>query len=169
MGKGLPRSLSRGAEPRQEIVKKRIAINETMSFTGSTGVAVFATAAISDFVAGNVALLGAVANVTLTGPTSANLADDFQGDIGFGSTPASDATLSGADVDIVASTAIPAASAEVSTVRATGAAAILDNTDGSLEINMSVLLDADEVTNGETVDITVTGELWLIYSMLGDD
>jgi hypothetical protein len=170
MGKGLPRSLSRGPEAKQEIVRKRIAINETITFTGDSGNAIFGTAVVGDYVEGNVAHIAAVANLTLTGPTSDNLTDDFQGDVSFGTTPADDATLTGADVDIIASAAIPAATSEVAAVRATGSTtAVFDNTDGSLEINMNILLDADEVTDGEDVDITVTGELWLVYTMLGDD
>ena len=68
MGKGLPRSLSRGPEAKQEIVKKRIVINEAIEFTGSTGVAIFGTAVVGDYVEGNVAHIAAVANLTFTGP-----------------------------------------------------------------------------------------------------
>ena len=170
MGKGLPRSLGRGKNPIGKIKRKTITINEAMSFTGVTDTAVFATAVVGDFEEGNILTLGGVANLTFTGPTSANLADDFQGDVAVGSTPADDNTVTGADVDVIASTAIPAASSEVSSVRATGTSvAMLDNTDGSLEINLNVLLDANEVTNGETVEITVTGELEIAYIVLGDD
>lgn len=169
MGKGLPRSLGRGINPVGQIKRKTISIDETMSFTGSTGAAVFATAVISDFEEGNISLIGAVLNATLTGPTSADLVDTYEGDISVGTTPADDNTLTGADVDIVASTAIPAAVAEVATVRATGAASIVDNTDGSLEMNLNVLLDADEVTDAASVNIAVTGTLSIHYAILGDD
>ena len=170
MGKGFPRSLKRGPETRQELIKKRIVISAEMEFTGVTDTAVFATAVLSDFVEGNVFLLGAVANLTFTGPTSANLTNDYQGDVSIGAAPTADVTLNGAEVNIIPSTAIPAATAEVSSVRSTNATpVVLDNTDGSLEININVSLDANEVTNAEAVTITVTGDLWVVYTMMGDD
>lgn len=169
--KGLKRSLSRGAQATRDVVTVRLSINEALSFTGSTGVAVMATAPIAGLPEGNILLLGAVANLTFTGPTSADLADDFQGDYGLGTTPASDNTITGADVDIVGSTAIPAATSEVSAgVRGANATqAIIDNTDGSAELNLNVLLDADEVTNAVAVVVTVTGTVDVAYIVLGDD
>ena len=67
--------------------------------------------------------------------------------------------------------AIPAADAEVSAdVRAENATqAVIDNTDGSGELNLNVLLDADEVTDGETLNVSVTGTLDVAYTVLGDD
>lgn len=169
--KGLPRSLARANALTTPVKKITLAISEVMTFTGATGVVSMATAPISDFPEGNILLLGAVSNLTFTGPTSDNLTNDYQGDYGIGTTPASDATISAGDVDIIGATAIPAATGEVSAnVRATNAtAAILDNTDGSLEINLNVLLDANEVTDGESVDVTVTGTVDILYAALGDD
>lgn len=171
MGKGLPRSLGRTPAIDAPVKKMRLNVNESLSFTGATAAAVFATAVLSGLPEGNVQVLGAAANLTFTGPTSANLLDDFQGDYGLGTTPADDNTITAGDVDIIGSTAIPAATAEVSAgVRGVNATpAIFDNTDGSLEINLNVLLDADEVTNAETVAIAVTGTVDLIYTVLGDD
>ena len=171
MSKGLPRSLSRGDRARRSIVTARLTVAESMSFTGSTGVAVYATAPLESFPEGNILLLGAVANLTFTGPTSANLTNDFEGDYSLGTTPTADTTLSGTDADLVASTAIPAATAEVSAnVRGTNAVqAIIDNTGGTAEINLNVTLDADEVTNAATVAIAVTGTIDIAYVILGDD
>jgi len=171
MSKGLPRSLARGEAAKRPIVNVRLPINKELTLTGSTGVAVFATTVLAGLTEGNILLLGAVANLTFTGPTSANLADDFQGDFGIGSTPADDATISGADDDVIASTAIPAASSEVAgPVRVANATqSILDNTAGTGEINLNVLLDADEVTDGEDVVVTVSGSVDLAYIVLGDD
>lgn len=169
--KGLQRSLSRGRQATRDVVTVRLSLNEALTFTGSSGNAVEATAPIAGLPEGNILLLGAVANLTFTGPTSDDLADDFQGDYGLGTTPADDNTISGADVDIIASTAIPAATSEVSaSVRATNATqAIIDNTAGSAELNLNVLLDADEVTDAAEVVVTVTGTVDLAYIVLGDD
>ena len=171
MGKGLPRSLSRAKPLVAATQKLRITVNEAMTMTGDSGAAIDQTAVLAGLPEGNILLLGAVSNLTFTGPTSANLADDFQGDYGIGTTPADDNTISGADVDIIGSTAIPAATTEVSAnVRATNAtAAVLDNTAGTLEVNLNVLLDADEVTDAEDVVLTVTGTVDIVYSVLGDD
>jgi hypothetical protein len=169
--KGLQRSLSRASAARKDTNVARLVVTAALTFTGASGVAVFATSALAGLPEGNILLLGAVANMTFTGPTSANLANDFQGDFSLGTTPADDATLSGTDVDLIASTAIPAATAEVSAgVRATNATqAVIDNTDGTAEMNLNVLLDADEVTDGESVVITVTGTVDVAYIVLGDD
>ncbi len=171
MTKGLPRSLSRGTAMAQTTRKLRIAVNEAMSFTGVNATAIDQTAVLAGLPEGNILLLGAVSNLTFTGPTAATLADDFQGDYGIGSTPADDNTISGADVDIIGSTAIPAATSEVSAdVRATNATpVIIDNTAGTGEVNLNVLLDADEVDDTEVVVITVTGTIDIVYSVLGDD
>lgn len=173
MGKGLPRSMSRGAPQRQEIIKQHFVLDGlTFDITGTTSTAKSATAVVGDFPEGNILLLGAVAYVQVSGPGgSADLADNWEGDFSFGSAPTADATLNNAEVDIIPSTALAAATAEVSPLtRATNATqVILDNTDGSLEINFNFAIDADEVTNAETVSFTVTGILHVIYSVLGDD
>lgn len=171
MTKGLQRSLSRGPKATKDVVTERLVLNTVMAFTGETDAAVEATAYLANLPEGNILLLGAVANLTFTGPTSDDLANDFQGDFGIGTTPADDNTISGTDVDIVGSTAIAAATAEVSAGnRGTNATqAIIDNTAGTGEMNLNVLLDANEVTNAEEVSITVTGTVDLAYIVLGDD
>lgn len=173
MAKGLPRSLSRGSQAVQAITKRTIAVRSLeLTFTGATGVAVEATAVLEGLPEGNILLLGAVANLAFAGSGSdANLADDFQGDFGIGTTPADDNTISGADVDIIASTAIgPAVAEAIGTVRAANATqAIIDNTAGTAELNLNVLLDADEVTNAQDSVVTVDGEVYLAYIVLGDD
>jgi hypothetical protein len=172
MAKGYPRGLARGNKAKKDSNTIRLTLDEALTFTGATGAAVFATKALEGLPEGNILLLGAVSNLTFTGPTSANLANDFQGDYSIGTAPTADNDLSDTnEANIIASTPIPAATAEVSAnVRATNATqAIIDNTAGDMEVNLNVLLDADEVTNGEDVDITVTGTVDIAYIVLGDD
>ena len=171
MTKGLPRSLSRGPRAQRMVVKESLQIDVDLSFTGDDGVVVFATVPIAFLEEGNVLLLGAVANLTFSGPTSADLTNDFQGDYSLGSTATADITLGGTDVDVIGSTVIPAATAEVSAnVRGVNAAqAVINNTAAAGEINLNVLLDADEVTDAETVILTVTGTVDIAYIVLGDD
>jgi len=63
-----------------------------------------------------------------------------------------------------------AATARVSpVVRATGVtAAIFDNTDGSLEINLNLIID-DATISADDVEFTASGVLEIVYCVLGDD
>jgi hypothetical protein len=173
MSKGLPRSTGRGAPQAQEIIKQVIRVNAlAIEVDGASGVG-FGSAVAGGLPAGNILLLGAVSYLAFSGPTSAGLVDTWAGDYGVGTTPASDATISGADIDIIGSTEIAAATAEVSPrtrgvgVTATNAA-ILDNTDGSLEVNINLLVD-DANISADDIAMTVTGEIHLAYIVLGDD
>lgn len=169
--KGLPRSLSRGRGIDVPAKKLRLKLNVPLTFTGATGAAVFDTEAISGMEEGNVCIIGAVANLTFRGPTSDDLTNDFQGDFSLGTVATANTTLTGAKVNIIPSTAIAAATAEVSANNrgVLAAPVTLDNTDADLDIHLNVTLDADEVTNLEEVVITVTGTVDILYTVLGDD
>lgn len=172
MGKGLPRSMSRGAAQRQEVIKQNFVISGTVAVT-ATGAAVgWGTAVIGDLPKGNILLLGAVAYVQLAGSgADANLDATWDGDFSIGTAPTADVTLSGAEIDIIGSTALGAATAEVSPrVRAVNATqAIFDNTDNSLELNLNVLVDAANIVDGATVNLTASGVLQLAYIVMLDD
>ena len=172
MGKGLPRSMSRGAPQRQEIVRQVVKINHAVAVT-ATGAAVgFGASVIGDLPEGNILFLGAVGYLQLSGSGSdANLDATWDGDFSVGTAPTVDVILSGADADIIASTALGAATAEVSPrVRAVNATqAMFDNTDGSLELNLSVLIDAANIVDGATVNLTARGTLQLAYVVMLDD
>lgn len=172
MGKGLPRSRSRGEPLVVPVLKKRIVIDESMSFTGITSTVVHQEAVIGDFPEGNILILGATGYLQLTGPTSADLSDTFAGDFSVGSVPNADVDLADSgEADILPSTAIGPATAEVTpmTRAANATQVMLDNTDGSLEINLNVLIDADDITNSVAVAIAATGFVDILYSVLGDD
>lgn len=177
MGKGLPRSHTRGqfaggAGPKGGIIK--VPEGTTMTITGATGNG-WGTAVIGDFPAGNILLLGCVGYLQFAGSGSdADLADDWEGDYAVGTTPTADATLAGTDANVVPSTALAAATAEVSPktrgTQADGALAgqVFDNTDGSLELNVNLSIDDADIAGDDSV-ITVTGELHIAYQVLGDD
>lgn len=174
MGKGLPRSHSRGgfagaAKPFN--VYRASALPITVD--GASGVG-WGTAVLGDFPEGNILFLGAVAYMTFTGPTSANLGDTWSGDFGIGTTPADDGTISVGDVDIIPSTAVGPAVAEVSPrtrgTQADGALAgqVFDNTDGSLELNLNLLIDDADI-GADGIAMTADGVLLISVSVLGDD
>lgn len=169
MGKGLPRSTSRGAPQRALVRRQRInLVAKAMTTTGLSGVG-FGTVVIGDLPEGNILFLGAAAYLQFT-KGSAGTQTTFDGDFSIGSAPTADATLSGAEIDIVPSTALGAATAGVSpVVRGVNATqAMLDNTDGSLEVNLNLLID-DANVSADGQAFTVTGVLDIAYMVLLDD
>ncbi len=173
MGKGLPRSLS-GATQEHVVIKQKILVRaKTLTVAGAAGVG-FGSLQVGDFPEGNVLLLGAVGYMQFTGPTSGSLVDTWEGDFGIGTTPASDGTLTAGDVDVVPSTALAAATAEASPrtrgAQADGALAgqVFDNTDGSLELNLNLLVDDADIS-ADGIVMTVNGDLFISFTMLGDD
>ena len=169
MGKGLPRSLKFADTSVVRIAK--FTIDHTISVTGDAAAANDGQVVIGDLPEGNILFLGAVAYVQFSGPGSAQLADTWEGDFGVGTTPDANSALASTDVDIIGSTAIAAATAEVSPVtRGVGSTdTIFDNTDGSLELNLNLLIDDANLTDTETVVITAEGVLYVAYAVLGDD
>lgn len=168
--KGLVRSMSRAPAQRTDVKKLNIALSAVaLSIVGASGIG-FGSVVIRGLPEGNILLLGAVCNAQFTkSAADANATATFDGDFGIGTTPASDATITGGDVDIIASTALGAATAGLSpALRATNAAqAILDNTAGDLELNLNLLID-DAAISG-TAAFTVSGFLSIAYIVLGDD
>ncbi len=171
MTKGLIRSIARGPAQQAPVIKQTFTVEgAAMSIVGASGVG-FGSVVMGDFPAGNILFLGAAAYMQFTS-VDADVVATYDGDYGIGTTPASDATITGADVDVIPSTALGAATAGVSpVVRGVSAAAqtgaILDNTDGSLELNLNLLIDDANISG--TADFTVSGFLVLSYIVLGDD
>lgn len=177
MGKGFPRSLGKQPAPavtaptaRKVIIdldKNPVVIS---NIDGASGVG-WGTAVVGDFPEGDILLLGACWEGTLTKNT-AGIVADFDGDISFGTAPTADATLSGAEVNLIPSTSTVQAVSSVSTTRAvstsTESGTIHDNTDGSLEINANLLIDdADISADDQTV--TIRGKLIVLYAVMGDN
>lgn len=173
MTKGLARTLGRApgssaAAPIRKSIFKMKAL--ALLTTGTSGVG-FGTVVIGDFPQGNLLFLGAVAYVKLTTADSDVIAT-FDGDFSIGTAATADATLSGSEVDLIPSTALGAATAGVSpNVRATHTAAVTgtvyDNTDGSLEANLNVLIDDASISGAGS--FTVDGYVVLSYIVMGDD
>ncbi len=170
--KGLPRSLSRGDAATQEVVKQAIPFAVSLISSGATGVG-FGTTPIAGLPEGNILILGAAAYVVVSKDTVAGAAgtlDAFTGSYSIGSAATADATLSGAEVDVIASQAIAAATAGVSpNTRGIGAAqSIVDNTDSSKSLNLNLLLD-DASVSADTQHMKASGTLYIAYIVLGDD
>ena len=167
--KGLPRSMQRANAQAQAVRRQRVPVKAlAMTTTGLSGVG-YGTVVIGDLPAGNILFLGAASYLQFT-KGSAGTAATFDGDYSVGTTATADATLSTTDANLIGSAALGAATAGVSPVaRGTGAtAAMLDNTDGSLELNLNLIID-DANVSADAQAFTVTGYVDLIYSVLGDD
>jgi len=169
MGKGLPRSLKHSDKSVVRVA--RVDINHAIEVTGDAGAANDGQVVIGDFPEGNILFLSAVAYVQFAGPTSDELADTWVGDYGIGTAPDANSALAGTDVNVIGSTEIAAATAELSPItRGEGSTdTIFDNTDGSLELNLNLLIDDANLTDTEVVEITATGQLYMAYAVLGDD
>jgi hypothetical protein len=168
--KGLPRSRSRGSVQASPIVKLNIPLrNFQVPVAGTTGVG-FGSAPIRGLPEGNILLLGAVAYAQISSNSDADVQATFDGDFSIGTVPTADVDVSDTgEADIIASTALGAATSGVSpALRATNATqAILDNTDGSLELNFNLLIDDANISGAAT--FLVNGLLSIAYIVLGDD
>lgn len=172
--KGLKRSLQRGGTlTKQNVTRHKIVVKDLPVTVSATGAAIgFGTVVAGDIPEGNVLLLGVAGYLKFDGSGSdANLVDDWEGDFAVGSAPDADGSLAGAEVDMLPSTELAAATSEIGVrTRAVNAVqAMLDNTDNSLEVNINVLIDAADITDDESVILTINGEIELCYIVLGDD
>jgi hypothetical protein len=173
MGKGLPYSMRRAsAQVGPAVRKMRINLEDfAVSVSGASGVG-FGTAVIGDFPEGNIVFLGAVANLQFFS-ADADIIATYEGDWSVGTAPTADATLSGAEVDLIPSTSMgAAATAKLSPVsRGTHTVATsgtpYDNTDEALEVNLNVLID--DLSISGVADMTVDGWVEILYATLGDD
>jgi hypothetical protein len=169
MAKGLTRSLRRAAPQLQRITKQVIPVrNFLLTVNGASGVG-FGTGVVGELPEGNILFLGAVGYFVTTA-TNAGIVATYNATVSLGTAPTADSTLSGAEVDLLAATALGAATANVSPrVRITNATqSMLDNTDNSLEINLNVTVpDLDISANG--VILSVTADIVLSYVVMADN
>ena len=167
--KGFARSMARAAKTRAAIVKQTLKItNAQVSVAGASGVG-FGTVVIGGLPQGNILFLGAVSYLQFNSQSDADVQAAYDGDYSIGTAPTADATLSGSEVDIIPSTALGAATAGLSPLsRGSNATqVILNNTDGSLELNLNLLIDDANISGAAT--FLANGTLDVAYIVLGDD
>lgn len=171
MSKGLQRSLRRGRAALTGPLNLRIPINTTIAIADPGGAVAFASGVIGDFPSGNILFHGAVLYLTAT-KGDADIIDAFTGNFSLGTTATADATLGTTDANLIPSTAFQTGSGGVSsgnrgvsTTTETGA--ILDNTDGSLEMNLNFTI-ADASISADS-SVAFVGALFISYTVLGDD
>lgn len=180
MGKGFPRAL-KGVRAQEAVVPVRrdYPISGSLDITGVAGAVDAGTFVLGDLPEGLILFLGAaVLGLQVDATGDAHVINNWDGDFGIGTIPNADLDLSDAgDDDIIASTplsagasdkiGVPTPASPVST--ATEHGLILDNTDGSLELNFNLLIDDNVITDTEDGTFAVSGTLRLCFIVLGDD
>jgi hypothetical protein len=173
MGKGLPRSLSRGAAGRQEVFRIDIEVPADSFVITDPGAAIgWGTLRLAGLPEGNLLFLGAVlSNLEFT-KGDADIIDAFNGDFALGTAPTADNVLAGTEVDLIASTAMAVGVSGVSAGNrgistATEHGLILDNTAGTMEVNLNVLVD--DISISADSSFTLRGSLHMAMVVLGDD
>jgi hypothetical protein len=173
MSKGIPRTLARAAASGDSAVVSRlhVKLKHTINVAAAGAGIGFGTVVVGDFPEGNIAMLAVVGNVTFTAPGTSSLIAAFAGDFSVGTAANADTDLADAgEANILASTELLAASSTTGNIRATNVTPlVLDNTDGSLEINLNVIIDASSIADASDEDVAVTGDLYIVYAKLGDD
>lgn len=171
MAKGLPRSIGR-ATPVQAVINKLVLPVDAVTVSVTDGAPGHGSAVVGDLPEGNILFLGAVGYLSFT-TSDADVIASFEGDYSIGTVATADGNVSDAgEANIIASTAIAAATAKVSPVtRGVGdgslAGVVFDNTDGSLEINLNLLIDNASISGN--ADFSATGYIVMSYIVLGDD
>ena len=168
--KGLPYSRRRGSAILQPVTKIKKSFKET--FTVTNAAPGYGTAVIAGLPQSNVLLLGLTMYLKLT-KGGAGIIDAFDGDYSLGTIPNANNALADAEIDLLASTAFAAAavggvtgvmrSASASSLAGT----IFDNTDGSLEVNLNLLVDDASIS--ADASMLAEGTLFMAYITLGDD
>lgn len=166
--KGLIRSTGRSVGTRSKIRKLVIPVRNAQLAVvdGAPG---FGFLVVSGMDQGNILFLGAVSYLQFV-TASANIIDAFTGTMSIGTAGTIDSDIGDTgEVNIIASTAIGAATLKVSPIiRGTNVtSALIDNTDGDNNLNLNLLV-ADASISG-TATFTVNGVVNLAYIVLGDD
>jgi hypothetical protein len=171
MGKGLPRSLSRGKAHAQAITKIKVPFTVSISVLAVTTAIGWGTVVIGGLPEGQLKIMGTAINVQFAGPTTGDLVDTWEGDFSIGSTATTDLTLDSTDVDFIASTATGAATAELSPVvdAINGVDHVIDNTAADKELNLNLIIDAADITDAATVILEATGYIEVTLITLLDD
>ena len=174
--KGLKRSLSRGEPALQEVFRLDVPIKADITITGVHSTTDVATFPIAGLPPGNLLFLGAVAYVQVDGTDDANIVDNWDGDFSIGTDPQNDVDLGdAAEINIIPATALASGGSDklAPSTRSASTSSehgvILDNTDGSMELNFNLLIDDNVITDAEDGVFEVRGSLHAAFIVLGDD
>lgn len=145
-----------------------------ISVSDDAGVAQYGGVKVYDFPEGMLCIHGAVIDGSLTG--YASLIDTFDGDVALGTaTATTGATLTGTEADILQSTALTQAVAEVANCDAQSIATALtesgarwlDGTATAKDMYLNFVIDDNAAHGAGTA--TFTGTISFLWSILGDN
>jgi hypothetical protein len=165
--------VGQGDDPNQaRILNLRIPVRESITVVAAgAGVGFgFAILDAAGLPPGDFVVLGGVAWLRFEEfPLSANIIDAWNGDFSLGTSGTADVTLSGNEVNILASTPIgPATTGVIARARyaiPAVAASVNNNTPGGLNLNL--LIDAADITDATSPIVLVTGMIALALAPLG--
>lgn len=162
------------AEYGDGIVHKTVLTFADVDFalTDEAGVVAYVGQKVYDFPAGAILMLGAVLDVDLT-KSSAGVNDDWDGDVGVGTTTAgNNNALATTEQDIIPTTATPQAVAGATTANAQSTASenkVHDGTSTAKDCFVNFLVDdADHDVTGTACNLIANGTLTLHWINLGD-
>lgn len=140
-----------------------------ITMTDEAGVVAYGSAQLLDFVAGAIAIQGALANLTVE-KDGAGINADFDGDFGVGTTAAgNNNALATTEQNIIPTTATPQASSGATTAKGLSTAteqAVIDGTSSAADLFLNFLIDDGDQDGGGTLN--VSGTITLLWSDLGD-
>lgn len=172
--KGLPRSTGRSNLQTTPFVRKlRYDLtNKAIAVTGGAATAAgFGSVQLGGLPEGNLFIFASLTYLRFSS-SDADVIAAWDGDFSLGSTATADATLSGTDANILASTSIGAATAKLSPqLRVSGSLTpfYLDNTAKDLALYLNMITDDNSVTDSLVGDFLINGFIELAVAVLGDD
>lgn len=168
MGNGFNLSLKKAIRDGLVVGKYRVEVPGRNISVAAAGAAIgFGSLPVDDFPAKRLNIHGIRANLGFQ-RMDTNVIATWSGDWSLGSTPTADVTLSGTDVDLIASTPIGPANAAglIAGVDVLVNTPILNRawTAGE-EVNLNLIVDAADITDGATAVIRVSGYIDFLLGM----
>jgi len=176
MAAALPASLQRGLHLKPAQYRFELPIAHSVTAVTVTTAVGFGFVKIADLPEGFLLFQGAVIkDLVITENGSADVSDTWNGDVSLGSVGTVDVDVGDAnEANFMGSTAVGAAVAGVTPSQDIMSAegingVLLDNSAGSLDINLNLLVDAADMGDDKSVVFGVTGTLIISFVPLGDD
>ncbi len=176
MAAQLPTSLQRGEWLKPAQYRFEIPFSLSVTVVTVTTAVGFGFVKIADLPEAFLLYQGCVLkDFSITDNGAAEISDTFDGDIAVGTVGTVDVDVGDAgEANFIASTALTTAVAGVTPsqdVMSSDAlnGVIIDNTAGTLDINLNVLIDAADMDDDESIVVGVSGTLIISFIPLGDD
>lgn len=138
----------------------------------------FGTVVLAGLPQGNILLRAAVCYLRFQ-TTDTDVTATYNGDFAIGTTADADGTLLTTEADVIPSTPLGPATARVTAFHRSQSAAtghlltnnamLIDNTAGTVNLNLNVLIDAADITDATNAPLTVDGVVYLDCVIMGDD